>query len=311
MPKSNLHFAALVVALLAVLAGVLAVFVFAPRLTMAANDCGCGGGHWTAATWAALGGATGLLLWLGVAAVLTLRRTREFLARSLAGARLAERIAGVDVTILPHSDAVFCYGFRRPRVALGEKLLTRLTPDELAAVLAHEAAHIRRADPLRLLIVEVVAIALGSRLGRQLANAFRLDVELDADEAAVARRGARALARAFLAILEAPRQPIAVAVPFLSVSEARALQLLGERPRQTPWAAIAAAIVLVAGLGLGLRASAGALAQQPDPPAGSCRAPALCPRPATAWTVRPRVTCLVTPTATWCVHAASVRMSLP
>ena len=135
---------------------------------------------------------------------------------------LGEQLGVYRVAVLPSRVSVaFCAGFFRPCVYLSDGLVGRLAEPELAAVLAHEAAHARRGDPLRL--------ALGSFIG-DLCFAVPLvarwrhrsvrRLELRADDAA-----ARATSRA--AVAGAVR---ALDTPLFGsddVAAARAAHLLG------------------------------------------------------------------------------------
>jgi Zn-dependent protease with chaperone function len=102
----------------------------------------------------------------------------------------------------------FCAGLLRPRVYVSAGALELLDDAALRAVLAHEHAHARRRDPLRLACGRVLARALfclpglGELHRRQLALA-----ELSADESAIAAEpGNRAaLARAMLSFAEHSR----------------------------------------------------------------------------------------------------------
>ena len=92
-------------------------------------------------------------------------------------------------------------GLLRPVVLLSRGLLDTLTPDQTAAVTAHEAAHRRRGDPLRLALAR-----LGCRLhlpgtGRALERDLALAVERAADEAAARGVGDRVtVAEALVAV---------------------------------------------------------------------------------------------------------------
>src|SRR5690349_14967794 len=72
------------------------------------------------------------------------------LARSLAASRVRE-VGGVTV-IRGDVPSAMCAGLRRPRIYVTQAALDVLPPRELDAVLAHEAHHRARRDPLRLAI---------------------------------------------------------------------------------------------------------------------------------------------------------------
>ncbi len=111
------------------------------------------------------------------------------------------------VTDLPEPLA-FCAGLLRPTVVVSLSLATSLAPGPLMAVLAHEAAHARRRDPLRQILCYAIArgvwVVPAARRG---AEYLRLRFELAADRAAVRAAGRRALGEALLALHAAP-QPV-------------------------------------------------------------------------------------------------------
>jgi Zn-dependent protease with chaperone function len=124
------------------------------------------------------------------------------LARSLAASRVRE-IGGVTVI---HGDVprAMCAGLHRPRIYVTQAALDVLPPRELDAVLAHEAHHRARRDPLRLAIAQVLGDGLP--LVRRLAREHALATEIDADAAALDRAGGDAapLASAMLRLAKAP-----------------------------------------------------------------------------------------------------------
>ena len=148
-------------------------------------------------------GLTTLLVAEGVVARRVWRSLRRQLAisRRLAALPVLERrtIAGSDVRIVADARALaFCAGMRNPAVYVTDTALRRLGEHELAAVVAHEAHHARRRDPLRLLVAQALADASGVLLpglpARQAAAA-----DLAADAAAVDATGSPVpLARAML-----------------------------------------------------------------------------------------------------------------
>lgn len=76
-------------------------------------------------------------------------------------------------------------GWLRPRILLAARTLEVLTADQLARVLVHEAAHLRRRDPARLFLMRFVAKALfWLPLFRRLADDLAEEVEMIADDAA-------------------------------------------------------------------------------------------------------------------------------
>lgn len=183
---------------------------------------------------ATLAGVLVLALSAGGMAVLAL--TARSALRQLRASRRFER--GLEVTgrlpgrpdVLLLDDAApaaFCVGLAHPRVYLSTGAAARLSTAERDAVLAHEAHHAQRRDPLRLL----VSRSLGDGLFflpalRRLAERYAALAELAADEAAVrASQGPQALASALLAFDGHPDPSV------VGVAPERVDRLLGERPR--------------------------------------------------------------------------------
>jgi hypothetical protein len=127
-------------------------------------------------------------------------RRQASLARRLGALPVIDQrvVAGSEVRVVADARPIaFCAGNLRPAVYVTHAALTRLSAAELAAVVAHEAHHARRRDPLRLLVARTLADAagiVGDLPARQLAAA-----DLAADAAAVAATGSAApLASALL-----------------------------------------------------------------------------------------------------------------
>jgi Zn-dependent protease with chaperone function len=133
-----------------------------------------------------------------------LRSLRRQLAaqRRLRAAPVARSltVAGHAVAVLADPRPLaFCAGLRRPRVYVTTGALARLEPDELRAIAEHEAHHVRRRDPLRLLVAQTLADAFAIRALRDLPDRQHTTADLAADAAAVAAAGtARPLAAAML-----------------------------------------------------------------------------------------------------------------
>lgn len=144
-------------------------------------------------------------------------------------------IAGRSVLVVPNARPLaFCGGLLRPRVYVSTGALERLGEDELAAVVAHEAHHATRRDPLRILVARAIgdAYSLGALPRREQALA-----ELAADEAVVRSRGAAPLASALLAF------------PAEEIAPERVDRLVGERPRrEVPSTLVAGAGAVIAAL---------------------------------------------------------------
>jgi beta-lactamase regulating signal transducer with metallopeptidase domain len=125
----------------------------------------------------------------------------------------------------------FCYWFIRPRICVSTGLLDRLEPDEMEAVLLHERSHLRRRDPLRLVVARYFAAGLYVvPVVEDLVEYYTLEKELEADQDALSALGdVRPLARALYKVLpDADRVDLGLLTPVgsLSVTEARIDQLV-------------------------------------------------------------------------------------
>lgn len=81
----------------------------------------------------------------------------------------------------------FTVGLWNPQVVLSEGMISKLSQEELAAVLSHELGHVQSRDPLRLAVVRFLADALWFLpVARSLAADFADVVEAAADDWAVA-----------------------------------------------------------------------------------------------------------------------------
>lgn len=114
------------------------------------------------------------------------RQTR--LARSVVRLEaLGARTGGASFPLmrLPGAPRV-CHavGTWRPRVLVSAALVDRLSPRSWAAVLAHEEMHLRRRDPLALILVEAALLVVPPPLSGALARAFGDAAEGACDEGA-------------------------------------------------------------------------------------------------------------------------------
>lgn len=129
-------------------------------------------------------------------------------------------------------NPAFTAGFVRPKVYIAAELVFRLDGEELAAVIAHEGAHVRRLDPLRLSVLRFLAYTLFWLPAlRRLAADVADDAEIQADDCA-ARDRPLVLASALLAVaaLGAEQDPGGV-VAFAGgdLLDRRVRRLAGER----------------------------------------------------------------------------------
>jgi Zn-dependent protease with chaperone function len=135
-------------------------------------------------------------------------------------------------------------GYLTPRVLVSTGLLRSLNGAEFEAVVRHEAAHVRRRDPLRLLISDGCQTALPFvPLVAGLARTFRVRKELEADAETIAAMGSPApLASALSNVLVAMSGPCPAGAG-LSPTEARIDALLGRPSEQTGRSLLFATIV--------------------------------------------------------------------
>lgn len=184
-----------------------------------------------------------VLVLAGRSAMRQLRVWRRFMR----GLRI---VGGADVegchAVIIDSERpqAFCTGLWRPRVYVSRGAFDLLPPDQLTAVVAHEAHHARRRDPLRLFVARALGEGLFflPALGR-LADRYAALAELAADEAAVSRGGRGPLAAALLAFDETPTAAV------VGIAPERVDHLLGEQVRwKLPTALLHGAALTVAGL---------------------------------------------------------------
>jgi Zn-dependent protease with chaperone function len=109
----------------------------------------------------------------------------------VSGLLKAQNIRRGEVIFLNLSSPhIFCLGFWRPQIWLTAGLVDLLTDEELAAVLAHEAYHCHRRDPLRLLISRTLRAAFFFLpLVGDLAKGAELQQEIAADQSAINQLG--------------------------------------------------------------------------------------------------------------------------
>lgn len=153
----------------------------------------------------------------------------------------------------------FTVGWLRPQIYVARGIADLLSPAELAAVLAHEAAHARRRDPLRLSLLRFLTCTLFWLPAlRRLAEDVGDEAEIQADDAAAAGQPL-ALASAILSlarwVVEGGRDarvlPATVGIHRDGLLDRRIRRLLGEatapgsRLTRRSLAAAAAALLLV------------------------------------------------------------------
>lgn len=157
------------------------------------------------------------------------------------------RIGDTPVALLddPRPQA-FCAGYLRPRIYVSAGALEALDGEQLAAVLGHEDHHRARRDPLRILVLQVLADALFFLpVLRHMRERYGALAELAADEAALrSGPGAAALASALLVFGETQHPSVVV-----GIAPERVDHLLGERPRwELPASLVAGGVVTILAL---------------------------------------------------------------
>lgn len=153
-------------------------------------------------------------------AVATLERVTAPPATRAAAVR-----AGIGELVCVTGDdrAGFCAGLLQPRVYV----TSSLSGLELEAVLAHEAAHARRRDPLRRVLARAAAdVLFYLPLAAWWSDRQTERAELAADRAAIDRVGRKTVAVALLSA-GSPATASATAA-FDGATEARVAQLLGD-----------------------------------------------------------------------------------
>lgn len=127
-------------------------------------------------------------------------RRERALRRRLRGVQ-ATLLAGRSVLVVPERRLVACcVGWWSPRVVVSTGALEALSGAQVRAVVAHEDAHARRRDPLRLLAASVTTEALSFLPGaRLLGRRYGELLEVAADERAVGEVGRAPLAAALVA----------------------------------------------------------------------------------------------------------------
>jgi len=171
-------------------------------------------------------------------------------------------LEGRTTLIACAAPVALCHGLRWPRILLSTGAVRGLSVAEVEAVLHHEQAHLRRHDPLRLVVARALAAALPAvPLLGELAATLPAAQELAADRAVLNVLGAEALAGALLKVGDASsavRGPLVAVGAFgdAELANARIGQLLGEPvPRLSP----SPRTLLAAGASLGVAATLAAL----------------------------------------------------
>lgn len=154
-------------------------------------------------------------------------------------------------------NPAFTVGVATPRVFVASDLLFKLPEQELVAVMAHEAAHVRRRDPARVAVFRFLACTLfWIPALRRLSDDMADEVEILADDAA-ARGQPLVLASAILSLAGWRQETLPGAVGFQrpDLLDRRIRRLAGEDPpvgshltrRSVAGAALALVLVISSG----------------------------------------------------------------
>jgi hypothetical protein len=115
-------------------------------------------------------------------ATVALRRAWMARARRL-GDEAGLTVYGIDEPF----PIVAVVGIRRPALFVSEKVLDSCSRDEVAAMMAHERAHVRTRDNLRRLVLDACVDFVPTSRRRELSQAWRDATEKAADSAAAER----------------------------------------------------------------------------------------------------------------------------
>ena len=197
---------------------------------------------------AAIGAIASVLVVLrGAGALVTLGRTHRHV-------RALERLgrAEGDIVRLPGSPRL-CHaaGALRPRVLLSDALATSVTPEQLAAAIEHERAHLRRRDPLASALLALASFAALPFAARAASRSFRDAAEEAADADAARVHGGIGVADALLAVARVQTQ-----VPLLAFAEGglerRVRALLAGAPTARARGLVVSAFLIATGLAAAL-----------------------------------------------------------
>lgn len=163
----------------------------------------------------------------------------------------------LGVSVLPSDSLLaYCLPGRRPRVVISRGALETLSPEQVAAVIAHERGHVRQGHHLAVLAARSLARSFPRvPLFVSAAAGVRQLIELCADDAAVRVHGRLPLARALLALsgIGVPSTALGGAGEATALRIDRLLGAAAPRRRGRPgWALSLALIALGVGPGIAL-----------------------------------------------------------
>lgn len=130
-------------------------------------------------------------------------------------------------------NPAFTFGALRPKVCISGPLESSLSDDELRCVLAHEACHVRRRDPLKLSLLRFLGLTLfWIPALRRMAADVAIDAELEADQAGAGERPLVMASALIKAANERATLRLALVTPLVrdDLLAVRVRRLAGERP---------------------------------------------------------------------------------
>ena len=157
------------------------------------------------------------LLGGGLAISLAKEFARVWRARRLASALIGS--GGLDAISWTDDEVPFAFtvGLFRPRIVVSAGLRQVLSPRQLAAALAHEAAHVQHYDALVRVAVRIFSFLLVPSIRQPLTELLVLGQEKRADDVAAEAVGSRTLvAETLLALVRSrPHAPVMMDAPAL------------------------------------------------------------------------------------------------
>jgi Zn-dependent protease with chaperone function len=152
----------------------------------------------------------------------------------------------------PRIDAAATIGFLRPRVVITPTFAAELEPPVLEAVLAHEAAHARHGDPLRLWLAQLITdLQWPSESARGRLSVWKEALELARDEEARSTVDGVDLATGILAaarLVQPGGAGVAVVAARSPTLAARIERLLAPLPERAPAAGSSGPLVVLVGI---------------------------------------------------------------
>ena len=189
-----------------------------------------------------------IAIFVAVMTLLEVRRHRR-LVRQLSRTAHTTQMAGHEVHLVPGLAAPYVAGLTRARIYCPTDLASRLSQDELRAVILHEHHHQQAHAPLRLVLLSALRPAVDLLPGgREWVEHRRGAIEIAADDHAIARGARRSVIAGALVKLSMPGREMALA-GYASASELRLRHLLGdEEARGTATSKVALLVVSLLGL---------------------------------------------------------------